>query len=87
MDSDGSIRGKEIRHDNGGGMTKQEESFLRMYAALKRITQYQSPERLRRSSRKEWGLDYEEALEGSYENVIQEAKDGIKGVRLPKSKE
>jgi len=65
-------------------MSKQEESFLRMYAALKRITLYQPPERLRRSSQKEWGLGYEESLEYAYENVIGEAKAGLKGVRLPK---
>ena len=63
---------------------KDQELIIRLYAALKRITCYQSPERLQRSSQKEWGLDYQEALEGAYENVIQEAKDGIKGVRLPK---
>ena len=57
---------------------------LRMYEALKRITRYQTPSQLRRSSGKQWGLGYEEAMEYAYENIQQEAKDGLKGVRLPK---
>ena len=54
------------------------------YDALKRITLYQTPERLRRASEKDWGLGFEEAIEYSYENIKQEAKDAIKGKRRPK---
>lgn len=68
-------------------MPRPEELNIKMYNALKRITQYQSPERLRRTSQKQLGLEYEEALEYAYENVIADAKHGLKGVRLPKRKE
>lgn len=48
---------------------KQKEQFNLMLAALKEIRSYQSPEKLRRDSEKDWGLEYEEALEMSYENM------------------
>lgn len=56
----------------------------RMYVALQRIAAYQSVSRLRRSSNKDWGMDFEEALEMAYENVLQEAKNGLKGIRKPR---
>lgn len=58
----------------------------RYFDALKRITQYQSPDRMRRSSDKDWGLDFEETLEYAYENVIEEARRAIKGKRRPADK-
>lgn len=55
----------------------------RLYAALKRIAQYQSPEYLHRHSSRDWGLDDgSEAIEMAYENVLGEAKHAIKGVRV-----
>ena len=54
---------------------------LRLHAALKRIASYDPPERLARRSEKDYGLSPEEAIEMAYENVIQEAKNAIKGVR------
>lgn len=64
---------------------KRDELILRLYGALKRISQYQSPERLKKKSWDDWGLDDgNEALEMAYENVLGEAKAAIKGVRLPK---
>jgi hypothetical protein len=64
-----------------------EMHFLQMYAALQRIKAYQSPERLRKRSGKDWGLDDgNEAIEMAYENVLHEAKNGLLGVRLPKKK-
>ena len=59
---------------------------LKMYAALRRITKYQTVPQLQRSAGKDYGLEFTEALEYAYENVIQEAKNGIKGVRLPRNK-
>jgi hypothetical protein len=44
---------------------------------LRRISLYQSTEKMRRDSEKDWGLPFEEALEMAYENVIQEAKNGL----------
>lgn len=58
---------------------------LRYFDALKRITCYQSPERLRKESEHDWGLPYEEALEYAYENVLNEARVAIKGKRMPKA--
>jgi len=54
-----------------------------MYTFLRRIAAYHTPERLRNRSQKDWGLDYEEALEMAYENVLQEAKSALKAVRKP----
>jgi len=54
------------------------------YDALKRITLYDTAERLRRTSEKHWGLPFEEAIEYSYENIQAEAKAAIKGKRRPK---
>ena len=59
---------------------------LRYFTALKKIGSYISPERLRASSEKAYGLTYEEALEMAYENVINEAKEAIYGRRTPKEK-
>lgn len=55
----------------------------RLYDALKRITQYQSPNKLRISSLKQYGLEPEEAIEYAYENVLLEARQAIIGVRRP----
>lgn len=63
--------------------------IVRMYNALKRISQeYQTTDQLRRSSRG-LGPGYEESLEMAYENIQEEAKLAIKGVRIsrPKAKE
>ena len=56
---------------------------LRLLGALRRISQYQSPETLHRRASKDWGLDDgNEAIEYAYENVISEAKAAIRGVRV-----
>lgn len=59
-------------------------SELKYYAALKRICDYSSPEKLRRDAEKCYGLGYEEALEMAYENVLAEAKSAVRGKRRPK---
>jgi len=63
---------------------KQERDFAVMYAALRTITRYQTPDHMRRHSIKEWGLPWEDTLEGAYENIQQTAKNAVKSVRLPK---
>jgi hypothetical protein len=61
---------------------KQAEQFNKMRAALLRISKsYQTPAQLRKSSKKQFGLDYEEALEMTYENIQGEAAAAIKGVK------
>ncbi|MBN9393076.1 MAG: hypothetical protein J0I20_33900 [Chloroflexi bacterium] len=57
---------------------------LDYYETLERISKYDSPEKLKKNSGKDWGLNYHEALEMAYENVIEEAKGAIKGRRRPK---
>lgn len=61
---------------------KQKEQFNRMRDTLKRIAKgYQTPEQLRRNAKKGYGIEYEEALELAYENLQDEARRAIKGVR------
>jgi hypothetical protein len=62
----------------------QEKHYAQMFHALQRIKAYQSPERLKKHSAGDWGVDDgNEAIEMAYENVLQEAKNGLKGVRKP----
>lgn len=54
---------------------------VRLFDALKRISQYQSPEHLRKFAAREYGLDdADEAIEMAYENVIFEAQAAVKGI-------
>ena len=55
----------------------------RYYDALKQITNYMTPDQLRRNSEKMYGLPYEEALEYAYENAINVARQAVKGKRRP----
>lgn len=57
---------------------KQRQQFNYMFLILTRIKSYQTVEKLRRDSNKDWGIDFEEALEMAYENVLGEAKAGAK---------
>ncbi len=67
-------------------MPEKQSNEQRYFDALKRITAYQSPERLLKKSWDDWGLeDGTEALEYAYENVLQEAKSAIKNRRRPKA--
>ena len=61
---------------------KQQEQFNRMRSALKRIANgYQTPEQLRRSAMREYAIVADEAIEYAYENIQQEAKRAVAGVR------
>jgi hypothetical protein len=54
---------------------KQKQQFNTMLSALKMISKgYQTPAQLRKESQGDFGLDYEEALEMSYENIQTLAK-------------
>jgi hypothetical protein len=55
----------------------------RMYDTLKRIAAYQPPDKLRKQAGKFYSLDGEEVIEMAYENVLQEAKNAIRGMRRP----
>jgi hypothetical protein len=52
--------------------------------ALKRIAAYESPDRLSRNAGKQYGLDGAEAVEMAYENMQQEARNAVRGVRARK---
>lgn len=61
-------------------MTEQ-EMIYQMYKALNTIANhYQTPQQLQKNSGKQYGLEYEEALEMSYENIQQVAKEGMRGI-------
>ena len=60
---------------------KQKRQFNLMLNALKKIKAYQSPEKLRKDSSKDWGLDFEEAIEMAYENIQGEAAFACKNVK------
>jgi soluble cytochrome b562 len=60
---------------------KQMQDFNKMRNALIEITKYQTPDKLRRDSEKDWGVEFEEALEMAYENIQTTAKYAVKGVR------
>ena len=61
----------------------QKNNEQHYFDALKRITLYDSVEWLRRNHEKQYGLPFEEALEYTYENAINEARLAIKGRRRP----
>lgn len=63
---------------------KYKQTIIRLHGALKRITKYQTPKQMRRSSDRDWGLPFEECIVMAYENIQQEAESAIKGVRIPK---
>lgn len=61
-----------------------EDQQRRMYDALKRIARgYQTPDQLRRNSERQYGLDYADVLEFAYENMQQDARNAIRGLRRP----
>ena len=64
---------------------KEQNDYEKMYRGLKRILHYNTPDQLRRGSQKAYGLNYEEALGYSYENIQSEAKAALRGVRKPET--
>lgn len=60
----------------------QKQQFNRMRKVLKNIANgYQSTDQLRRFSEKDFGLDYTDALEMSYDNIKILASDAVRGVK------
>ena len=61
---------------------KQKTNFNRMLGTLKTIAKgYQTPDQLRKNSERDFGCDFDEAIEMSYENIQQAAKVCIRGIR------
>lgn len=56
----------------------------KLFDALKRITQYAPPEKLKRDAERMYGVDSGEAVEMAYENVLAEASRAVRGIRRPK---
>jgi hypothetical protein len=52
----------------------EKETIIKMYTALKKISQYDSPAILQKTSQDNYGLNYDEAIEMAYEDIIYEAK-------------
>ena len=60
----------------------QRKQFNRMRDALTKIArQYETPEQIRRSSWKKYGLDFDEAIGYAYENIQGEARVAVCGVK------
>ncbi len=59
---------------------------LKLLRSLRRIAAYHSPESLHRHAEKSYGCSGEEAVEMAYENVISDAKNAVKGVRVSSAK-
>lgn len=64
-----------------------DEKIEFLWLELKRIASYESVEKLRRSSMKDYGLEADEAIEYAYENVVQTAKNAIRVVHRPRRKD
>lgn len=63
----------------------QKQQFNLMLSTLKKIAKaYQTSEQLRRNSEKQYGLEYDEALEYAYDNLQMEAETASKGIRFIK---
>ena len=60
---------------------KQAANYNRMLVTLRSISkEYQTPQQIRKNSEKEYGLDFDEAIEYAYENIQETAKQGCKGI-------
>lgn len=57
----------------------------KLWIALKRITAYDAPRKMRRHSERDWGLPFDEAIEYAYENIQQEARNAIRNVRMQRA--
>ena len=69
-------------------MSAKPQNELLYYDDLKRIARgYQTPDQIRRSAEKDWGVSYLEGLEMAYENIQMEAQRAIYKKRRPKPKE
>ncbi len=63
-------------------MTNERAYFL----ALKRIAAYMDPEVLQRKGEAMYGVSGQEAVAMAYQNVLDEARQVIRGKRMPKER-
>jgi len=59
------------------------QDYAQMYSVLARISRFMSIKSLRSNAEQHYGLEPNEAIELAYENVISEAKLGLRRVRKP----
>jgi hypothetical protein len=59
---------------------KNEQKIEFLKSVIQRIAAYQSPEELQAKSEEDWGLEYAEALEMAYENILLEANEALQKV-------
>jgi hypothetical protein len=62
--------------------TARTDLEIRLLTALRRIAAYDTPEKLRKNSEKNWGCSYYEAIEMAYDNIQEEARRAAFGIRL-----
>jgi hypothetical protein len=62
-------------------MSKNKE--LKFYEALKKITGYDSPEKLKKQAQRDYKFSYEELLEKAYKKTIETATRAINGEKRP----
>lgn len=55
---------------------------IALLTTLRTIAAYAPPERLHRTSEREYGVSGAEAVEMAYENVLAEAKAATRGIRV-----
>lgn len=60
---------------------KQRQQYNRMIDALRRISAYQTLQQLQKNSCNDYGIEYYEHLEMAYENIQEEARNVVKGMR------
>lgn len=66
---------------------RQRHQFNTMRVVLKQIALgYHTPSQLSKAAERAYNLSYIEALEFAYENIQQDAKDAVKGVREAKQR-
>ena len=66
---------------------KRNSNFNKMHEALRKIAKsYMNSEQIKKDSGPQFGLDYDEALEMAYDNIQNEARIAIKGIRKIKPK-
>ena len=62
---------------------KQTKQFNLMLYTLKKIaSDYQTSSQMRKNANKDWGVDFEDAIEMAYDNIQQEAKLATKGIKF-----
>lgn len=73
----------EITNAEAKRVDKLRAEHAHMKAALRRIAAYMPPETLRRQAEKKYGLNEDEAIEMAYDNVLEEARAGLRFPKAP----